>query len=46
MEVSIKGKTSNHVVGIGSKIQVDGLGETIAVDNSERLTGQKPSKYK
>ena len=30
MEVSIKGKTSlNSLVGIGSKIQVDGLEETI-----------------
>ena len=47
MEVSIKGKTSlNSLVGIGSKIQVDGLEETIAVVSSERSTGQKPSKYK
>ena len=47
MEVSIKGKTSlNSLVGIGSKIQVDGLEETIAVFSSERSTGQKPCKYK
>ena len=47
MEVSIKEKTSlNSLVGIGSKIQVDGLEETIAVVSSERSTGQKPSKYK
>ena len=47
MEVSIKGKTSlNSLVGIGSKIQVDGLEETIAVVSSERSTGQKLSKYK
>ena len=40
--MSIKGKTSlNSLVGIGSKIQVDGLEETIAVVNSERSTGQK-----
>ena len=36
----------NSVVGIGSKIQVDGLEETIAVVSSERSTGQKSSKYK
>ena len=47
MEVSIKGKTSlNSLVGIGSKIQVDGLEETIAIVSSERSTRQKPSKYK
>ena len=47
MEVSIKGKTSlNSLVGIGSKIQVDGLEETIVVVSSERSTGRKPSKYK
>jgi len=41
MEVSIKGKTSlNSLVGIGSKIQVDGLEETIAVVSSERSTGR------
>ena len=36
----------NSLVGIGSKIQVDGLEETIAVVSSERSTGQKPYKYK
>ena len=47
MEVLIKGKTSlNILVGIGSKIQVDGLEETIAIVSSERSTGQKLSKYK
>jgi len=34
------------MVGIGPKLQIDGLGETIAVVSSERWTGQKPSKYK
>ena len=43
MDVSIKGKTLNGLVGIGSKIQVDGFEETIAVVSSERSTGQKPS---
>jgi len=47
MEVLIKRKTSlNSLVGIESKIQVDGLEETIAVVSSERSTGQKPSKLK
>jgi len=47
MEVLIKGKTSlNSLVGIGSKIQVDGLEETVAVVSSERSTGKKPFKYK
>ena len=47
MEVSIKGKTSlNSLVGIWSKIQMDGFKETITVVNSESSTGQKPSKYK
>jgi len=46
MEVSIKGKTLNSLIGNGFKIQVDGLEETIAVGSSERSTGQKPSKYK
>ena len=42
MEVSIEGKTSlNSLVGIGSKIQLDGLEETIAVVSSERSIGQK-----
>jgi len=46
MEVMIKGKTSlNNLVGIWSKIQVDGLEETIAV-SSESLTGPKWSEYK
>ena len=37
MEVSINGKTSlNSLVGIGSKIQVDGVEETIAVVTSDR----------
>ena len=41
MEVLIKGKISlNSLVGIGSKIEVDGLEETIVV-SSESLTGQK-----
>ena len=47
MEVLIKGKTSlNSLVGVGSKTQVDGLEETIAVVISERSTAQKPSEYK
>ena len=47
MEVLTKGKTFlNSVVGIGSKTQVDGSEETIAVVSSESLTGQKQSKYK
>ena len=44
MEVSIKGKNClNSLVGIGSRIQVDGLEETIGVVSSERSTGQKLS---
>ena len=45
MEVSIKGKTSlNCLVGIGSKIQVDGLEETID-DTSVMIVGRIPSIF-